>query len=276
MLASIAVALLLGISAAGPRAVEAPENRLAIAERLFRQGIDAGDDHATARQAFHMAADLYQQLADAGFDNPDLFLNLGNAHLLADELPQAILAYQRGLRRHPLHPELWENLDAARDMVAYPDDAWRLHPEGDQWPPWLPRPSPAFLLDTALALYALAWVAVAAWLVWRRLPAIIVAGLLLLAATASAGWWGYLDYRVAQADQHPLVVVALNGVTLRTGNGPLYPQHARLPTVNRGMEARLVTVRGGWVQVRFPGGDLGWLPRSAVLVDEPIQKDESP
>jgi hypothetical protein len=214
----------------------------------------------------HPSAREYQNMVDAGYDHPDLFLNLGNANLQAGDLPQAILAYRRGLEQHPLHANLWENLEAARDMVAYPDDAWRHRPAGDNLPPWLPRPSPDSLLYAALAFYALAWLAVAGWLVWRRRAIGIVAILLFLTAIPFAGGWQYLEFERMQDARHPLVVVAVNSVTLRRGNGSLYPQHPRLPLVNRGMEARLVNQRGDWVQLEFPGGDVGWLPRGAVLM----------
>src|SRR5579862_4092454 len=187
------------------------------------------DDKAITREQWHIAAAKYQKLVDEGYDHPDLFLNLGNAHLLAGELPQAILAYHRGLHEHPLHGPLCENLEAARDQVAYGDDAWRHRPDGYDWPPWLPRPSPTLLLHTALALYGLAWFGVTAWLVFRSRWAAIIALLLFFASAIPAVWWGYLDYRIAQDDEHPLVVVAVNGVTLRRGNSPLYPQHQRLP-----------------------------------------------
>jgi len=237
------------------------------AELLFRQGIRAGEDHAQARESWHKAAFEYQMLVDAGYDHPDLFLNLGNAHFLADELPEAVFAYRRGLRRHPLHPQLWENLAAARDLVGYTDGALRHRPDGDDWPPWLPRPTPAFLLSSALVLHGSGWVAIGGWLVWRRRSAAIIALLLFLAAGVAAGWWSYLDYRIALDEQHPLVVVAVNGAALRRGNGSMYPRHPELPTVNRGMEGRLHGQRGGWVQVQFPAGEIGWLPRGVVLVD---------
>jgi tetratricopeptide (TPR) repeat protein len=269
-LAALAIAMLPRMAHEVAAEPVAPEHRLRIAGWLFHQATteNARGDHSLARQNYHIAAAEYQKLADEGYDHPDLYLNLGNAHLLAGELPQAILAYHRGLHQHPLHEQLWESLDAARDVVAYPDDGWRQRPAGDHWPPWLPRPAPASLMHTALGLYVLAWLAVAAWLVVRRRWTAIVAILLFLACSLPAAGWGYLDYRIAQEDEQALVIVAVNGVTLRRGNGALYAQHSRLPVVNRGMEARLLSERGGWVQVQFPGGDVGWLPRGAVLVDE--------
>ena len=76
-----------------------------------------------------------------------------------------------------------------------------------------------------------------------------------------------MQWRITQEEEQTLAVVAVNGVTLRRGNGSMYPRHPDLPRVNRGMEARLLHNRGGWVQLQFPGGEIGWLPRQAVVTE---------
>jgi hypothetical protein len=62
------------------------------------------------------------------------------------------------------------------------------------------------------------------------------------------------------------VVIARDGVLLRRGNGVVFPPRYDTP-VNRGVEGRLRFERGGWVQIELSGGEIGWVPRAAVLVD---------
>ena len=72
-------------------------------------------------------------------------------------------------------------------------------------------------------------------------------------------------HREKAADEaEPVAVVAVDGVTLRKGNGESYPPRVetKLP---RGAEVRVVGRRGGWVQVKLPGGAVGWLPEAGVL-----------
>jgi hypothetical protein len=263
---ALAAAWLLVFAAIACAAAEvAPADRLQAAEGLFVLGTEQGVNRGPARLCFEGAGKGYGQLARE-FDRPALYLNSGNAYVLADDLPHAILAYRRGLRLHPLSGDLWGNLEATRDQVGYSDGASRHRPPGDDWPPWAPRPSPEQLLTAALALHAAAWLAVFAWLVVRRRWVGVTSLALFVTAALAAGGWGYLQWRIAE-DQEPLAVVAVNGATLRRGNGPLYPRHPDLPRVNRGMEAALVHERGGWVQLRFPGGETGWLPREAVVME---------
>jgi hypothetical protein len=253
-------------SVLAPAAAPAAET-LERAERAFREGVQARAHPDQARPHFRAAVDLYQALRRQGVDNPGLCRNLGNAALLAGDLPAALLAYRHGLRLAPADRVLRDNLEYARDQVGYPPGTLS-RPAPDAWPPWLPRPPADLLLAVALALYGVGCVAVTRWhmgqsnapLTWA-VSALIVAAVLGLA-------WGVGRWQAEEETRHPLVVVAADPVPLRTGNGKSYPAHRTLAAVNRGMEARLLFVRGGWLQVEFPGGQVGWLQRESVLVDE--------
>jgi hypothetical protein len=244
--------------------------QLRMAEMRFYEASHDAKGPADSRDLFRRAGGHYFRVIneEEGHHHPDLFVNCGNSFLLADELPKAILLYRRGLQRYPLDGRLWENLEFARDQVAYPGASTRERPPGDDWPPFLPRATPNAVLFIALGLHALAWVAATAWLMTRHRKVAITTLALFAPTLLMLTWWGFLQYRIAEDARQPLVVVAVNGVTLRRGNGSLYPRHPDLPHVNRGMEARLVNRRGEWVLVQFPGGEIGWLPREVVLIDE--------
>ena len=70
----------------------------------------------------------------------------------------------------------------------------------------------------------------------------------------------------SEDERHPLVVIAQNDVLLRKGNGPNWPRRLETP-LNRGVEGRLLFERGDWRQIELTGGFIGWVPRTAVLVD---------
>jgi hypothetical protein len=235
------------------------------AETAFRAGIAARDHPDQARQHFRAAREHYATLRRQGILNPGLCRNEGSAALLADDLPVAIAAYRRGLRLDPSDRGLRENLEYARDQVAYPAGLG-CRPAASGWPPWLPRPANELLLGMALALYAVGCIIVTRWLIGRRGSGGVV---VLVLAGGLGMWWGARQVRADAERRHPLVVVVADTLPLHTGNGRAYLTHPRLPAVRRGMEGRLVFVRGDWLQVEFPGGEVGWLPRGDVLVDEP-------
>src|SRR5262249_59053011 len=168
-------------------------------ESAFARGTNT-EDQAKARAEFARAAALYAQIQAR---NPALCLNEGNAQLLAGVVPQAILAYQRGLRLAPNDARLRENLAYARQRVAYPGERGR--PPPSAWPPWLPRPSIELLVALAAVVYLLACVVFTPWPMLRQVGGRFRACLLLGIAIAISGV-AYLKLAGNDAeDRHPLV-----------------------------------------------------------------------
>lgn len=269
------LALTTSGAAAGPALpAGAPENSetelLRQAEESFAQGVGAKQDLSLARKYFTQAARKFSLLHARGVHNADLYLDWGNAELLAERVPQAILAYRRGLRLAPGRRDLVDNLTLARQRLPHPPVADAAPPRVDAWMSLVPGLAGhvrlLLFLGTVLA-YSLASFSFIRWL---RLRLTLLPGravLLLLLAGTSGFFWQREEARLQDQKLHPLVVIAQETGFLR-GNGLSYPAHPTIPTLYPGMEARRLFQRGDWLQVQLPGGALGWVPAEAVLIDE--------
>lgn len=214
------------------------------------------------------AARLADRYAELDTASAARFYNLGNALYLADRLPEATLAYRRGLNLDPNDAGLRDNLEYARARVQSPF-ASAAHPEVELWPEWLFRPSAWQVLVVSFLLYALAWCLFTRWYVMRR-RALIVRAIIVFALAVTGGfYWQYLQNQAAWRHAHPLVVIRADRVPLRKGNGPSYEVNTELPQLARGMEARRLRERGGWLQIQFAGGAVGWVEKATALVDGP-------
>ena len=93
---------------------------------------------------------------------------------------------------------------------------------------------------------------------WLLAAAACATGLAVL-----AGFWWHGEAERERANALPLVVLATD-TTLRKGNAATYPAvfEAKLP---RGVEARALAERGGWVQVLLTGGAVGWVPAASLV-----------
>lgn len=237
---------------------------LARAEQAFQAGIEsAGMPQVQAH--FRLAASLYEELRQGGADNPALALNLGNACMLTDDLPRAILAYRRGLILDPADAELRANLEYARAQVVRSATDAIGRPPVDHWPPGVPYPGLRSRLLLTSVIYFGACVALTRFVMTgqsRFLTLSIVAGVLAVVAALSVMQEiGRLTCEVEQ----PVVVIAADQVILRKGNGDSYPPRHELP-LQRGVEARLLFQRGDWLQIQLPDGTIGWvLRREAIL-----------
>jgi hypothetical protein len=237
------------------------------AEVAFQQGVSLRDAPSEARPHFLRAAESYEELRRRGADNAALAHDLGNSYLLAGDLPRAIFAYRRGLVLAPHDLGLQEALRYARGQVAFPSGGSLGRPPVDQRPPWLPRlPSPWYL-GLALTAYTAGWLAAARWWMTRRgrllgaaLACFALGGILLMGLAAE-------ENRAGQVACRPIVVIADDGVLVRAGNGLAYPPRYETP-LQRGVEARLLFARGGWLQIELADGEVGWIPRMYAVVDE--------
>src|SRR5262249_22217050 len=156
----------------------------------FQRGVAKRAAPKEAAPDFAEAARCYELLRRHGADNADLYRNAGNAHLLAGQRPQAILAYRRGLRCAPHDEDLAERLQHARDQVEYGSDS-QVRPTEQPWPAWLPRLDRGYFLLTAFLLYALACASVTRALTTAAGRGLNLAALLLALAVAAAGLWTY-------------------------------------------------------------------------------------
>ncbi len=239
-----------------------------LAEDEFRRGVELRGDRDKAVPHFRAAADYFDELRRRGARNPELYRNLGNACLLADDLPCAVLSYRRGLALDSNDADLQAGLNEARGRVVYAAAGGFGRPPDDRRPPWLPRMRSEWFFAGAAVCYVAACFLLTRWLMTRSRRLLASA---VVAFVAAAGLTALVVQAVRSEREErdrPLAVVAADGVLLRKGDGLAYPPRYEMP-LNQGVEARRLFARDGWVQIELSGGEVGWAPSADVLVDEP-------
>jgi hypothetical protein len=262
------VLLLLTATAGTPAEVERTHTFFDVlmdTSKAFAEGVELRGDAVRARPKFARAARGYDELWARGYRNPVLALNRARAHRLAGDLSGAIVAFHDGLAVARYDRPLRTGLEEARAAVAYPH-------EGDLAAQCRPRPrgtigtrmSPAEAYAAAGLVWLLACLGAARFAMTRVVGWLVFAGFWLACLGLLGGLWAH-DWRLRERDEGRPPVVVRDDVVLRKGNAEGYPARleSRLP---RGVEARELTRRGGWVQVELAGGAVGWLPENAVIV----------
>ena len=235
------------------------------AEEAYHAGLEARADAKIARPLFRQAAADYERLWQLGVRNPLVARNMAQAHFLAGDLGRSIRAYHLGLRLAPHDKDLHSGLSFAREKVSYPV-------AGNLAESCQPRDQSSMLRIAsadvfrciAAGLYLFAFLAFArAWMT-RRPIWWTFGGLLIASAGVVMG--GLVREEMHRIDDNrlSLVVVEANDTPLRRGNSAEYPLRLgdRLPA---GVELRVLSERGGWLQVQLAGGEIGWLERERVV-----------
>ncbi len=213
-----------------------------------------------SRGEYSRAAGIYRDLAERGWESPELFYNLGNAHFKLDELGYAIANYRRAWKLSPRDPEINFNLSHARSFLL------------DDLPARPTAPGERIQYYLAGLLPPAAWETVAAAVYFLVVGAAAAAALRIQRGAAKA------------AMKYLLPVLALSLLT----TGAVHHYHARergvvvvpeLPVrygpglddltafvLHEGTEARVLRRREGWKQILLPDGKTGWAPSGSLEI----------
>jgi hypothetical protein len=236
------------------------------AAHQFEMGLTFRHDAAKARPWFREATRMYDELWRRGFRDPNLALNRAHARRLSGDLPGAILALNEGLAAARWNRPLQVALEDARSAVAYPT-----HSDLES----ICRPVPPASIGTRMSptearlIVAVLWLltcgGVARFVMTRAGWWLGFAGVWLVVLAVLAALWLH-DDRIRKRDNEQALVVLAQDVHMRKGNAETFPLRldgtSKLP---RGVEARELTRRGGWIQIRLWNGVIGWAPEKAVL-----------
>lgn len=228
-------------------AAEDPAELFAFANRAYDEG-----RHGEART-------LYQRLLALGYGSAAVHYNLGNAHLRAGDQGRAIASYLRAQSLAPRDQDLGANLAFARGTTT-----------DDLEPPATPAllrtlffwhfgSSRAELIRALVVVDVLFFAALAAWLFRRRSEALRwVAGSLLVLLVVLAASTAIRLLRPART-----AVVVAPEVEAYTGTTADSSVRFRL---HAGTEVRALEQRDGWVRLRLPSGEQGWVAQEQVEV----------
>ena len=222
-------------------------------------------DEVAARAGFAEAAAIYRRIADSGVSNGELMLNLGNSLMKSGEPSRAVAAYLDAERLLPGDARVQDALAHARASTAT-----RLGPATGAGP--LDRLASTW---RAVSLQARAWIAMVAWLaLWAAVAAGILTGwrrgIPWRSAIATAALLGALPAATVGVDalrtslDRPGVVIA-DAVVLRKGNGEGFAP-AVAESLPSGAEFTMLEERPGWLRIRLPDGQSGWIRQSDALV----------
>jgi len=235
----------------------------------FQFSISSAQDMTLGNEAYKAgdwqgAIDAYTAILDAGYENADLYYNLGNAYYRIERYGMAILNYERALLLEPNFAEAKQNLALAN---ARTEDKITPLPEF-LLARWYRALYCALSFDVwfsvLLILAALALIAAAVMLSggnyrWRKtgfIVLIIMAVLWLVSLCCTISSAARLNRHDRAVITQPMVVV--KGSPDASGVDKLVLHDGTLLTIDETLD--------GWHKVRLADGNTGWLPVAEVTV----------
>ena len=214
--------------------------------------------------SFEQAVTMYEQILSSGRESAELYYNLGNAYFKMQNMPGAILNYERALRLAPGDEDARYNLRLANLRVI---DKIEPVPElffVEWWEGLLSMFSAegwgmaAIAALWCSALAAALMIATRSFIVQRSMLAILAAALALSALTlTSAIQQGHLE------DVPHDAIVFFASVPVKSAPDK---QSTDLFVLHEGVKVELLDEVGIWRKIRLADGKVGWLPLEALTV----------
>ncbi|HTX89094.1 MAG TPA: tetratricopeptide repeat protein [Bacteroidales bacterium] len=226
------------------------------------QPIIAEANKAYSEGQYEKAAGLYREVLQAGYEAPDLYYNLGNACYKMNDLPSAILNYERAKRLDPGNEDIEFNLQLANTKIAD-----KIEPlpvlfykrwfgslvklmAADAWA------RVSIIALVAALLFGLIYF-LSRMLLLRKIGfwgAVIL--LLLSLSSILFAWQNYQGIRNTQS-----AIVFAPTVTVKSSPDE---NSVELFVLHEGTKVELIDHIGTWYEIRIANGSVGWLPLNSV------------
>jgi hypothetical protein len=245
----------------------APEtaSKLEAAKSLQARAEQARLDGNDARPLYRELAETCARVRHEVGPNASLCADEGHAAALAGDWPHALLAYRLAQQAEPQNKDHAESAEKARSKLGLAPARTTALEQAESDLSTNDRLRNGLWLVAAL-LYVFAWLQFAHRHALSGMPLAraACAGIAACAIVLALGW---ADRAREAALKTPLVIVqADDAAILRQGNGlayaPVLPDRLR-----PGTEARLLTRRGDWVQVRTEPGATGWIMATCARIE---------
>ena len=213
---------------------------------------------------YQKAISLYDSVLSDGIVSKDLFYNMGNAYFKINDLPNAILYYEKALKFDPTDEDILFNLKIANSMKV---DKIESVPKlfYVQWWETLRNIFPAntwawisVVVFTGVFLMAIIF------MMSRSLPlrrttfwlGMVFAFLFMISLIMS-----YQKYKEAQSNDYGIVFTP----TITVKSSPS-KNSVDLFVIHEGSKVKVIDEVEGWYEIRIANGSEGWLPSNAIKI----------
>jgi len=209
---------------------------------------------------YENAASLYEKILESGMDAPDLYYNLGNAYFKMNDIPSAILNYERALKYDPGNEDYQYNLRVANSKIV---DKIDVLPELFYirwWNNLKISLSPDRWALMALISFAFIFISIALFFLARSIHTrkiIFTAGIILLIINLISGIIAWQTYREAKNQKTAIIFTP----TLPVKSSP-DESSIDLFVIHEGLKVTILDRIGEWHEIRIANGSKGWVKAS--------------
>ena len=227
-----------------------------IVDNLLLEG-----NEAMISEEYDNAIQAYESILGLGYENSDLYYNLGNAYYRSNYIGQSIWAYMNALDITPRDKDIIHNLSVANariiDRIEMPETfillrLYRLIKSYFTINEW-------FLFGSILLMFQAIWfLGLRFGILKGKVPKMISFSLIFIVIITHVI---AIDSYSQKQRSHTAVVIA-NGVDAYSG--PFYGNNSIVFRVNEGSIADVSNNQKDWAEIILIDGKKGWVPLESI------------
>ena len=227
-----------------------------IVDNLLLEG-----NEAIISEEYDNAIQAYESILGLGYENSDLYYNLGNAYYRSNYIGQSIWAYMNALDITPRDKDIIHNLSVANariiDRIEMPETfillrLYRLIKSYFTINEW-------FLFGSMLLMFQAIWfLGLRFGILKGKVPKMISFSLIFIVIITHVI---AIDSYSQKQRSHTAVVIA-NGVDAYSG--PFYGNNSIVFRVNEGSIADVSNNQKDWAEIILIDGKKGWVPLESI------------
>jgi tetratricopeptide (TPR) repeat protein len=244
------VSLMLFISMLSCAQKIQPDTLLSIANNAYNQGL------------YDSALTVYHQVEKQNLESVELYYNMGNSYFKKNNIPSAILYYEKAKKLSPNDEDIDYNLRIANSMIV---DKIERVPElfYKQWWNYFYN---FFNADTWTIISIISWIIliffIGLFIVSKsrknKKLAFYFGVLFLLSSIAT---FGFSSQKYYYGKEHHEAIIFTPTITVKSS--PTL-NAVDLFVVHEGTKIHILDQVQDWIKIRIPDGSIGWLPAESV------------
>lgn len=219
-------------------------------------------DSAYSNKLFEDAIAMYEEVLDQNYESAELFYNLGNAYFNVNNLPAAILYYEKAKVLAPRDADIIFNLNIANSMIPDKIEAvpeifyirwWKSLRDNFNLHTWTLFSLTMFIFAVILAGFF--FLSHSLWI--RKFS--FWAGIIILLLSMTSFSITYTKYQIQS--NHLEAIVFDPTITIKSSPNQLGKD---LFVIHEGTKVNILGEMRGWCNIKIANGSSGWLPEGSL------------
>ena len=215
-----------------------------------------------SEELYTNAIEDYHLIIQFGYESPELYFNLGNAYYKTDDIPSAILFYEKAKKLKPNDEDILFNLSVANTRIVD-----KIEPVPELFlKTWWRSIYNVFSADLwatiSVAGFILVIVLLAFYLLSKNITirkTAFFTGLVLLFLTMFTFLVSFQKYNLLRHQKEAIVFTP----TITVKSSP-NQNSVDLFVIHEGSKVKIMEKLGNWVEIKIASGSVGWLPSEAL------------